>query len=102
MPVSKASTTRCAPRSFRRRTRGRLLDLIEHAVNDAGGCWLELLDPPRRERRHQQTADAGVLSGIHLGDELRVHDLVVLAPSPGRAASRSGGVGAENTLWTSA
>ena len=42
---------------------------------------LKLLDPPRRERRHQQAANAGVLRAVHLGDELRVHELVELLPA---------------------
>ena len=57
------------------------LDLVEHAVDDPGDARLELLDPPRRERRHQQAANAGVLLAVHLGDELRVHDLVELLPA---------------------
>jgi hypothetical protein len=72
-----------------------LLDRVEHAVDDPGDARLELLDPPRRERRHQQTADAGVLLAVHLGDELRVHDLVVLLPAgPARHLGAEGlGVG---------
>ena len=68
-----------------------LLDLVEHAVDDPGDALLELLDPPRRERRHQQAADAGVLRAVHLGDELRVHDLVELLPAG--AARHLGGEG---------
>ena len=42
---------------------------------------LKLLDPPRRERRHQQAADAGMLLAVHLRHELREHDLVELLPA---------------------
>ena len=57
------------------------LDAVEHAVDDAGDALLELLDPPGRECRHQQAADAGMLLAVHLRDELRVHDLVELLPA---------------------
>ncbi len=70
---------------------GPFFDLVEHAVDDPGDALLKLLDPPRRERRHQQAANAGVLLAVHLGDELRVHDLVELLPA--RPARHLGGEG---------
>ena len=57
------------------------LDSIEHAVDDTGDGLLKLRDAPRRERRDQETANAGMLRAVHLGDELRIHDLVELLPS---------------------
>jgi hypothetical protein len=57
------------------------LDPVQHAVYDPGDALLELFDPSRRERRHQQAADAGMLLAVHLRHELRVHDLVELLPA---------------------
>ena len=57
------------------------LDPVQHAVDDPGDALLQLLDPSRRERRHQQAANAGMLLAVHLGDELRIHDLVELLPA---------------------
>jgi hypothetical protein len=50
-------------------------------LDDPSDALLELLDPLRRERRHQQAADAGMLVTVHLRHELRVHDLVELLPT---------------------
>ena len=57
------------------------LDAVEHAVDDPGDAVLKLLDPPRRECRHQQAADTGMLLAVHLRDELREHDLIELLPA---------------------
>ena len=69
------------------------LDAVEHAVDDRGDALLQLLDPPRRERRHQQAADAGMLLAVHLGDELRVHELVELLPAGTARHLRGEGLG---------
>ena len=56
-------------------------DFVEHAIDHRRDALLKLLDPPRRERRHQQAANAGVLLAVHLRDELRVHEFVELLPA---------------------
>src|ERR1700722_7547045 len=57
------------------------LDAVEYADNDTGDTVLKLLDPPRRECRHQQAADTGMLLAVHLRDELRKHYLIELLPA---------------------
>ena len=71
------------------------LDPVQHALDDLRDAVLELLDAPRRERRHQQAADAGMLLAVHLRHELRVHDLVERLPArPARHFRREGlGIG---------
>jgi hypothetical protein len=57
------------------------LDPVEHAVDDFDDARLKLSNTPGGERGHQQAAHAGVLGAVHLGDELRVHNLVELLPA---------------------